>query len=139
MDIRVPADQEDRTAPATATPTCTGSTYVVAVGDTCSSIASANSLALDRFLSENSIDYNCNSLQAGQLVCLGAECALHSVAVNETCADILSGMNFTLTELISWNPTIHKSCDNIGSMTGRTICISWVFNNSPTLKCDFVR
>lgn len=28
------------------------------------------------------------------------------------------------SQLLSWNPTIHTNCDNLGSMVGRSICVS---------------
>ncbi|ETS82828.1 hypothetical protein PFICI_04704 [Pestalotiopsis fici W106-1] len=106
------------------TQTCTGTSYVVQSSDTCGSIAQANSIATDRFLSENSLDYNCTTLKTGNTVCLGASCALYEVQPNDTCDSILADETFYLTQLLSWNPTIYADCSNLDSMVGREICIS---------------
>lgn len=61
--------------------TCWGGTQVkVKQGDTCDSIASANSMAIDRFLYLNSIDYNCKTLYVGSDVCIRDGCKLHTVS-----------------------------------------------------------
>lgn len=84
-----------------------------------------------------------NLLETGSNVCLEASCALATVQSNQTCNDILSNKTFYLTQvskvmsdyvrlycakltcqLLSWNPTIHANCDNLGSMVGRSICVS---------------
>ncbi|OAA41492.1 LysM domain-containing protein [Beauveria brongniartii RCEF 3172] len=103
---------------------CTGSPYTVKSGDTCESIASANSIATDRFITDNDLDYNCTAISARQSVCLPESCKLHRVATGDTCDSILKREQFYLTQLLSWNPTIHANCDNLASMAGRDICIS---------------
>jgi len=98
------------TGTATATPTaspafnCTGSQYVVGYQDTCQSISAAKSIAIDRLISANELDYNCTSLTAGTTLCLTASCALHTVQINETCAQIVANQSFTSVQLASWNP-----------------------------------
>jgi hypothetical protein len=92
------------TTASAANATCTGVKYTVQSTDTCDSIALANSIATDRFLTENNLDYNCSNLVVGNEVCLGASCALYQVKVNDTCDSILETETFYLTELISWNP-----------------------------------
>jgi hypothetical protein len=103
---------------------CLGANYTVAGGDTCESIAAANGLAIDRFLDDNSIDFRCQSLEVGSSVCLGLKCRLGAVPPNATCADLLRNNDFTLTELLAWNPVIHSSCDNVLALAGRTYCLS---------------
>nr|POE90693.1 lysm domain-containing protein [Quercus suber] len=105
-------------------PTCTGSKYTVQDGDTCRSIAKSNSIAEDRFIMENGIDYDCNTLSPGRTVCLGSKCSLLVVESDTTCTGILNGKPYYLNQLRSWNPTIHPSCDNLDVMVGRGICIS---------------
>lgn len=46
------------------------------------------------------------------------------ITANETCTQILADKNFTITELLAWNPIIHAQCDNLASLIGHTICIS---------------
>ena len=94
----------NRTTTNSPTATCTGTTYTVASADTCQSIASAKSIAIDRLISDNRLDYNCTSLEAGTTLCLGPSCALQTVTRNQTCQDITQGKQFTNVQLISWNP-----------------------------------
>ncbi|KAF7183838.1 hypothetical protein CNMCM7691_004260 [Aspergillus felis] len=108
----------------TATSTCTGTSYTVQEGDSCDSIALANSIATDRFITENGLDLNCSTLKVGNEVCLGASCALYQVQPNDTCDSILANHTFYLTQLLSWNPTIHTTCDNLDTFVGKDICVS---------------
>ncbi len=105
-------------------PTCTGTNYTVTSSDTCQSISTANSIAIDRLISANGLDYNCTSLEAGMQLCLGASCALQTVQANQSCTDIIGTQKFNYVQLISWNPIIHSNCDNLDSLVGRSICIS---------------
>lgn len=86
--------------------TCTGTEYVVQSGDTCESIATAHSIATDRFIMENYLDYNCTALTVGNEVCLGASCALYQIKANDTCDSILANQTFYLIQLVSWNPLV---------------------------------
>ncbi|RHZ63587.1 LysM peptidoglycan-binding domain-containing protein [Aspergillus thermomutatus] len=103
---------------------CLGTEYTVAQGDTCASIAQANNIAYYRLLSDNGIDLKCETLTVGTKLCVGDSCTLHTIAANETCKDILAGKDFTITELLAWNPIIHRSCDNLATLVGHTICVS---------------
>ncbi len=82
-------------------PSCLGSAYTVQPGDTCTSISNSKSVAVDRFLSDNSFEYNCEDLVAGSSVCIGDRCALQTVIANQTCKDILLDKPFTITEMMS--------------------------------------
>ena len=87
-----------------ASATCTGTPYTVTSSDTCLSISQAKSIATDRLITENGLDYNCTSLKAGTTLCLGQTCALKTITLNETCADITANENFSIVQLVSWNP-----------------------------------
>lgn len=92
-----------QTASSAPQPPCS-STYVVGSGDTCESIASSHSVALARFITDNSLNtVNC-TVQQGQLVCIGQKCALYKVENGDTCDSILQGKTFYLAQLRSWNP-----------------------------------
>ncbi|KAB8068089.1 hypothetical protein BDV29DRAFT_162701 [Aspergillus leporis] len=103
---------------------CLGTEYTVVQGDTCESIAQINNVAYYCFLSDNDIDLKCESLTVGTKLCVGDSCTLHMVAANKTCKDILAGKDFTITELLAWNPIIHTKCDNLAALVGHTICVS---------------
>ncbi|KAL4993233.1 hypothetical protein BDV10DRAFT_190164 [Aspergillus recurvatus] len=112
---------------ASPTPTgraCTGDSYTVADGDSCQSIAEANSIPLGTFLADNGIDQNCTTMKVGSEVCLAPACTLYTVAEGDSCKSILQGKGFYLNQLLSWNPTIHANCANLDSMAGQSICIS---------------
>ncbi|KAK0717315.1 hypothetical protein B0T26DRAFT_293818 [Lasiosphaeria miniovina] len=109
---------------ASAAPTCTGTSYTAESGDTYASIARANSVATDRFVTGNHLDYNCTAIAPGAKLCLPQSCLLYLVETNDTCAGITADESFYLNQLLSWNPSIHQNYDNLDSMIGRTICIS---------------
>jgi hypothetical protein len=61
--------------------TCWGGTqYVSKKGDTCQSVATANGMALDRFLYLNGIDFHCDSFAVGAELCIRDPCKLHTVS-----------------------------------------------------------
>ena len=109
---------------ATLADKCTGLKYTVANGDTCQSISKSKSIAIDRLITANGLDYNCSSLRSGSTLCIGLSCKLRIITDNQTCTDILAGQSFNQIQLISWNPIIHANCDNLASLTGRSICVS---------------
>ncbi|RYP62165.1 hypothetical protein DL771_009838 [Monosporascus sp. 5C6A] len=120
------------TTPGEPTPTprpCRGTTYTVAQGDTCKSISKANSVAIDRLIYDNGLDYLCNSLTVGTKLCIGDSCNLHTVESGETCQSIVQGRGFNLVQLKSWNPTLENMCESSMNQTledivGRSICVS---------------
>lgn len=73
------ADASDSTTTMPAIGCYGGSSYTVKAGDSCKSIAAANSLALDRFLYQNGIDFKCSTLKVGSSVCIMDSCKLHTV------------------------------------------------------------
>ncbi len=91
---------------ATARALCTGTPYTVQSGDTCASIAQANSVATDRFITDNHLDYNCTAILPGNQVCIPQSCLLHTIQANDTCASILAEQDYSLTQLVSWNPYV---------------------------------
>ncbi|KAJ5175304.1 uncharacterized protein N7482_001181 [Penicillium canariense] len=99
----LPTATATATVSAMATATCS-SYYTVASGDTCQSIATANSISTANFIIDNNLSMlNC-SVQVGQQICLGAECALYQVQTNENCSSILQNQTFYQVQLTSWNP-----------------------------------
>ncbi|KAL5371796.1 hypothetical protein DPSP01_013998 [Paraphaeosphaeria sporulosa] len=101
-----------------------GQQYTVAQGDTCESIAKSNSLALDRFLYQNSIDFGCKTLNVGNSVCIRDACKTYTIQANQTCKAIASRLGFTRTELVQWNPILESNCDKLDVLKGRTVCIT---------------
>ncbi len=94
---------------ASATAFCTGTPYTVQSGDTCASIAQANSVATDRFITDNHLDYNCTAITPGSQLCIPERCLLYRVQTNDTCTGILAGKDYSLNQLLSWNPYVELS------------------------------
>jgi hypothetical protein len=57
-----------------------GKQYTVKDGDTCDSIARANSFAIDHFLYQNGIDFKCSTLEPGNNVYIRDACKTHEVS-----------------------------------------------------------
>ncbi|KAJ2972029.1 hypothetical protein NUW58_g9268 [Xylaria curta] len=115
--------------PPTGTPgpniTCRGGTdYKVKSGDSCESIAQANSMAIDKLLYLNGLDFKCETLTVGSSLCIKDSCKLYKVEPGKTCKQIISDNGFTMVELVHWNPILETACDNMTMMAGRTICIT---------------
>lgn len=75
-------DEPNKTNSTTPAPdaTCIGGTrYTVKQGDTCDSIAKANSLAIDSFLYLNNIDFGSKTLAVGNSVCIRDTCKTFTV------------------------------------------------------------
>lgn len=104
VTCRISTQSGDSTTTSPPTATCTGTKYTVASADTCQSISKAKSIATDRLISSNGLDYNCTSLKAGTSLCLGQTCALQTIMKNQSCQDITNAKKFTYVQLISWNP-----------------------------------
>ncbi len=98
------------TAPSTtnspSTPSCAGTTYMSKQGDTCESISLAQSVATDRLIDVNYLDYSCTTLTAGMKLCIQDTCKLVTIQKNQTCNDLLAGRGFALAQLTSWNPCV---------------------------------
>jgi hypothetical protein len=70
--------------------TCYGECYhTVVQNDTCDSIANGYGVAYDRFVYQNGLDWNCNSLVVGREVCVGSSCSLYVVRLPRPCPSSL--------------------------------------------------
>ncbi|KAF3090172.1 hypothetical protein TWF102_009389 [Orbilia oligospora] len=116
-------------AAPTETPKTCSKSYTSKAGDTCVSIAKANSVSTGGLINLNSLDARCKYLVTGTTLCLPDTCALHVVKANETCLDIIrqhantTGL-FSQPQLLSWNFEIDPHCENIGELVGYGICVS---------------
>lgn len=105
--------------------TCWGGThYTVKSGDSCESIAAANSMAIDNLLYLNGLDLACETLTVGSSLCIRDSCKLYKLQAQDTCKNIVSDRGFTMTELVHWNPILEAGCDDLKALRGRTICIT---------------
>ncbi|KAK3395031.1 LysM domain-containing protein [Podospora didyma] len=85
--------------------TCAGTLYKAKQGDTCESISKVNSVATDRMIDLNNLDYKCKTLKPGATVCIEDQCRTLVVQKNQTCDSISKGQAFNVGHLQSWNPT----------------------------------
>ncbi|KAJ2968585.1 hypothetical protein NQ176_g9106 [Zarea fungicola] len=95
-------------SPVTANATCaSGNTYTVKTGDTCSSIAVANSVAQGTLWGLNN---------------LGPDCSNMAIA-GDTCWSIATAKGISFSALLGYNPAISPDCSNLNA-TGSVICVS---------------
>lgn len=92
------------TSPPAPTASCTGKTYTVKESDTCLSISKDNSVATDRMIDVNHLDYACSSLTIGSKLCIQDTCVLATIEEGQTCDSIVEGRGFSVVQLQSWNP-----------------------------------
>ena len=99
---------------------CSGSTYTVAAGDSCSAIAATNSITLDALTAANP-SVNCGNLQIGQKLCIPSSCSgsTYTVAAGDTCSAIATANSITLEVLTAANPSVN--CGNL--QIGQKLCI----------------
>jgi hypothetical protein len=57
-------------------------------------------------------------------LCIQGSCKTYSVQENDTCTEVSAAYNITLTQLLSWNPTIDPICANFYKEVGHAICVS---------------
>ncbi|KAI0364300.1 hypothetical protein BV20DRAFT_1029986 [Pilatotrama ljubarskyi] len=116
------------TASPTLTPAsadkCVFGTYTIKSGDTCQSIASANSLSYDQLIAINGLDMSCTKLPAPSgKICLSGSCPLYTVKANDTCVGIYQANTISWSQLLAWNPQINSYCTNIDTQVGKGICV----------------
>jgi len=100
--------QSSTTTSAITTPTpaqtCTGTKYTVKTGDTCECISQVNSVATDRMIDLNNLDYTCKTLKTGATLCIQDQCTTLVIQKNQTCSSIAKGQPFNVAQIQSWNP-----------------------------------
>lgn len=108
-----------------STENCAFGTLTIKAGDTCETIAAANSLSQDQLIAINGLDLNCAKLPpAGAKLCSSGSCKLYTVAAGDTCVGLYTAQRITWTQLLAWNPQLDSTCSNIASQIGKTICVS---------------
>ncbi|KAI3227720.1 hypothetical protein CBS147310_7445 [Penicillium roqueforti] len=109
--------------------TCTGSYVPVPTGSTCDEFAEANSVATDQLLMVNGLLGGCTNwpgvTDKGNLtsLCVQATCQPYLVRRNDTCISVSRAHKITLTQLLSWNPTIDPVCANWPTKIDHVICV----------------
>ncbi|KAH8820661.1 hypothetical protein F5884DRAFT_827017 [Xylogone sp. PMI_703] len=95
--------------------------YTTKSGDTCKSIALANSVAEGTIWSLNNLLPNC-TITVGQSLCLPQRCKTYTLTSSDTCDTIASDNGITYSTFLSFNPTINRDCTNLHNTS--VVCIS---------------
>lgn len=103
--------------------------YSTRDGETCDSIALANSVSAATLFYLNPNLLNCSSIPAGQQLCLPERCQnLYQVKdKGEDCVIIGVNAGTSWNKLVSWNLALNEDCTNVFSTNpfwGRVLCVS---------------
>ncbi|KFY70725.1 hypothetical protein V498_10250, partial [Pseudogymnoascus sp. VKM F-4517 (FW-2822)] len=108
--------------------TClSGKTIITKEGDSCDSVAIANSISGATLYYINENLHNCTSIKAGLQLCLPDPCTTHMVTANETCVELGVDSGTSWMNLIDWNLMLDSRCSNIWATEpfwGHVICVS---------------
>ncbi|KFY18020.1 hypothetical protein V492_00207 [Pseudogymnoascus sp. VKM F-4246] len=108
--------------------TCaSGKTIVTKEGDSCDSVAIANSISGATLYYINENLPNCTYINAGLELCLPLTCTTHIVTANEDCVELAVDSGTSWMSLIDWNLMLDSRCSNLwegGPFWGHVICIS---------------
>ncbi|KAL7794273.1 LysM domain protein [Trichoderma ceciliae] len=119
-----PAPQNNGTQPGTC---FSGKKVVTKQGDSCDSVALANSVSSASLYYINPNLTNCTSIAAGVELCLPQTCTTHTVQEGETCVDVGVNAGTSWMSLIDWNLMLDSRCSNLWSTDpfwGHVICVS---------------
>ncbi|CAI4219121.1 unnamed protein product [Parascedosporium putredinis] len=86
-DIVTPPPYALSTPDPVPLPTCERS-YVVASGDSCESVALANSVSVHGIVSRNALAADCRDLRPGRTICLPDTCTIHRVSRTDSCSSL---------------------------------------------------
>ncbi|KAK1994860.1 hypothetical protein LX36DRAFT_692917 [Colletotrichum falcatum] len=119
-----PPVQNNGTQPGTC---FSGKTIVAKEGDSCDSIAIANSISSASLYYINANLPDCKSIEAGSELCLPETCTTHPVKEGESCVEIGVDAGTSWMNLIDWNLMLDARCSNLWNSEpfwGHVICVS---------------
>ena len=101
--------------------------YTVQPGDNCHSVCRRQNSSTVALMYLNNLPAHCSGdfPSPGQSLCLPHACQTYTVQPGDSCGSIVRdhGHSFTVSQLVSWNPDIHRSCANIGALVNDQICV----------------
>ncbi|PYI25219.1 hypothetical protein BP00DRAFT_469767 [Aspergillus indologenus CBS 114.80] len=107
---------------AVATQSCS-STYTVQTNDTCNSIAAGQNVSTYNLMIANSINILCTNLpDVGDEVCIPSTCNTTTLLHGDSCNGYEASWNASMAQILSWNPIISDTCDNLDLFVGWTLC-----------------
>ncbi|KAJ0338256.1 hypothetical protein COL922a_005803 [Colletotrichum nupharicola] len=115
-------------ATSTATPACTGKTYILQDGDTCQSVAEKQRINTAQLLMANNLLAGCYNFPTavGTALCIPSAltCDPYIVKSGDTCTTIANVAKATWAQIVSWNTNLGRSCQNVRRYAGKVVCIS---------------
>lgn len=115
------------------TPFCvSGDFYTTVSGDSCDSIAIANSVSSAALFKGNPAIFNCSSVPAGLSICLPLTCSpVYQLQANDTCVSIDIAYNIgdidSQSSVQNYNSWINSDCSNLqqaSTVYGHVLCLS---------------
>jgi LysM domain. len=81
-------------------------------------------MATDQLLMLNGLAGGCANWPGNLTsLCVQNTCEPYLVQQNDTCLSVAAAYNATLSQLLSWNPTIDPICSNWNTKIGHVICV----------------
>jgi len=122
------ATATDSVAPNfTNPPSCIGS-FTLKAGDDCHSVAKNLSVSSYNMLNANGLDIYCQTFEAvanrNLSLCSPPTCKTHTWDRFDTCSDVASQYNVSLTHFLAWNPNFNSICRNAIIWAGFQVCVS---------------
>ena len=85
----------------------------------------AQSVSTDGLLASNDLSGGCADWPGNLTeLCVQNLCQPYLVQQNDTCLSVAAAHKITLTQLLSWNPTVDPLCKNWNYQLGHIICLS---------------
>ena len=104
-----------------------GKTIMASEGDTCDSIALANSVSGASLYYINANLPDCTNIAAGTELCLPPSCTTYTVQEGDSCVELGVDSGTSWMNIIDWNPMLDARCSNLYEGTpfwGHVVCIS---------------
>jgi len=126
------------TTSTSASASCIGSKYTIKSKDTCQSISMSQGISTVLLLSQNNLRGYCTNFPTSGSLCIptASQCTAYTIKTNDTCISIADGAHVTWAQVVSWNPSLGRACQNLPQYIGYVICISnpggSYINPSPT-------
>ncbi|OJZ87904.1 carbohydrate-binding module family 50 protein [Aspergillus luchuensis CBS 106.47] len=112
-------------ASATATTAgCSGLSYAIQSGDTCTSISLSEGIGTTWLLIDNNLPAYCADFPADGTLCLINTCEVYTVRSGDTCDSVAAAHNLTGVQLQAYNPNIDSGCYNFNLTIWYQICVN---------------
>ncbi|KAL3453555.1 hypothetical protein BJX65DRAFT_292598 [Aspergillus insuetus] len=112
------------TSTLTPSPSCSGTMYTLAAGDTCQSVSKSQQISTAWLLYDNALPAFCIDFPASGDLCVERSCTTYTLREADTCKSIAQAHVLTQTQLQTWNPVLSVNCRDIQLSVGDEICIS---------------